>query len=224
MTALHLHCSGLTELPLTQEDLNKFDDWVRTSPRCWSCGVYRTLYLSKQVQRRLISELTLGLWVTEGGGVTLGATFCWEILGSATSMDDSLTMCPSIKHKWSRNVSRSTKTSFSCWYGLQIPPDLSPNKHLQDLLDKQVWSSEASPRDLLVLKAVLQTSRCLIPQHSFRGLERTPPAWVRAVLEAEQRFWTGVCLFLWHISLLPCCHCQKNKMLNYRNIIFCPSV
>lgn len=75
-------------------------------------------------------------------------------------------------------------------------PDLSSNKHLRDLLDKQVWSLEASPRDLPVLKAVLQTAQCLIPQHSFRGLERTAPTWVRAVLEAEQRFWTGVCLFL----------------------------
>ena len=49
-------------------------------------------------------------------------------------------------------------------------PDLNPIKHLWDVLDKKVRSTEAPPCNLQDLKDLLLTSWCQIPQHTFRGL------------------------------------------------------
>jgi len=49
-------------------------------------------------------------------------------------------------------------------------PDLNQIEHLWDVLNKQVQSMEAPPRNLQDLKDLLLTSWCQIPQHTFRGL------------------------------------------------------
>ena len=55
----------------------------------------------------------------------------------------------------------------------------------QDVLDKQVRSMEAPPRNLQDLKHLLLTSWCQIPQHTFRGLVESMPQRVGAVLAAK---------------------------------------
>ncbi|MCI4388989.1 hypothetical protein PGIGA_G00092540 [Pangasianodon gigas] len=47
-------------------------------------------------------------------------------------------------------------------------PDLNPIGHLWDVLDKQVRSMEAPPRNLQELKDLALMSWCQIPQHTFR--------------------------------------------------------
>lgn len=64
-------------------------------------------------------------------------------------------------------------------------PDLNPIEHLWDVLDKQVRSMEAPPRNLQDLKDLLLTSWCQIPQHTFRGLVESMPRRLRAVLVAK---------------------------------------
>ncbi|KAK3527039.1 hypothetical protein QTP86_008668 [Hemibagrus guttatus] len=54
-------------------------------------------------------------------------------------------------------------------------PDLNPIQHLWDVLDKQVQSSEAPPRNLQDLKDLLRTSWCQIPQHTFRDPVESMP-------------------------------------------------
>ncbi|KAK3519389.1 hypothetical protein QTP70_026949 [Hemibagrus guttatus] len=54
-------------------------------------------------------------------------------------------------------------------------PDLNPIQHLLDVLDKQVRSMEAPPRNLQDLKDLLLTSWCQIPQHTFRDLMESMP-------------------------------------------------
>jgi len=66
-------------------------------------------------------------------------------------------------------------------------PDLSPIEHLWDVLNKQVRSMDAPPRNLQDLKDLLLTSWCQIPQHIFRGLVESMPRRVRAVLAAKGR-------------------------------------
>ena len=66
-------------------------------------------------------------------------------------------------------------------------PDLSPVKHLWDVVDKQVQSMEGSPRNIEDLKDLLLTSWCQIPQHNFKAVEESMPRWVRAVLAAKVR-------------------------------------
>ena len=63
--------------------------------------------------------------------------------------------------------------------------DINPIKHLWDVLDKQVRSTEVSPRNLQDLRDLLLTSWYQIPQHKFRGLVESMPQWVRAVLAAK---------------------------------------
>ena len=65
-------------------------------------------------------------------------------------------------------------------------PDLSQIEHLWDVLDKQVQSMEAPPRNLQDLKDLLLTSWCQIPQHTFRDLVESMPRQVRAVLSAKR--------------------------------------
>ncbi|KAK3510356.1 hypothetical protein QTP70_004933 [Hemibagrus guttatus] len=57
-------------------------------------------------------------------------------------------------------------------------PDLNPIEHLWDVLDKQVRSMEAPPRNLQDLKNLLLTSWCQIPQHTFKDLVESMPRWV----------------------------------------------
>ena len=64
-------------------------------------------------------------------------------------------------------------------------PDLNPMEHLWDVLDKQVRSTEAPPRNLQDLKDLLLTAWCQIPQQTFRGLGESMPPRVRAVLAAK---------------------------------------
>ena len=67
-------------------------------------------------------------------------------------------------------------------------PDLNPIEHLWDVLNKQVRSMEAPPRNLKDLKDLLLTSWCQTPQHTFRGLVESMPRRVRAVLTAKGRW------------------------------------
>ncbi|KAL0181699.1 hypothetical protein M9458_024105, partial [Cirrhinus mrigala] len=52
----------------------------------------------------------------------------------------------------------------------KISLDLNPIEHLWDVLNKQVRSMEALPRNLQDVNDLLRTSWCQIPQHTFRGL------------------------------------------------------
>ncbi|KAK3531960.1 hypothetical protein QTP86_002242 [Hemibagrus guttatus] len=53
--------------------------------------------------------------------------------------------------------------------------DLNPIEHLWDVLDKQVRSMEAPPRNFQDLKDLLLTSWCQIPQHTFGDLVESMP-------------------------------------------------
>ncbi|KAK3543947.1 hypothetical protein QTP70_031854 [Hemibagrus guttatus] len=66
-------------------------------------------------------------------------------------------------------------------------PDLNPIEHLWDVLDKQIRSMEAPPRNLEDLKDLMLTSWRQIPQHTFRDLVESMPRWVRAILAAKGR-------------------------------------
>ena len=71
---------------------------------------------------------------------------------------------------------------------LAWPPnslDLNPVEHLWDVLDKQVQSMEAPPRNLQDLNDLLWTSWCQIPEQTLRGLVESMPPQVRAVLAAK---------------------------------------
>ncbi|XP_062292370.1 uncharacterized protein LOC133996801 [Scomber scombrus] len=70
------------------------------------------------------------------------------------------------KQKWFRNSLRTWPPN---------SPDLNSIEHLWDVLDKQVRSMEATPRNLQDLKDLLLTSWCQIPQHTFRGLVESMP-------------------------------------------------
>uniref|UniRef100_A0AAY5L8T0 Carboxypeptidase E n=1 Tax=Esox lucius TaxID=8010 RepID=A0AAY5L8T0_ESOLU len=74
-------------------------------------------------------------------------------------------------------------TNGASWYSLS--KDFNPIVHLWDVLDKQVRSMEAPPRNLQDLKDLLLISWCQIPQHHFRGLLESMPRRVRAVLAAK---------------------------------------
>ncbi|KAK3525649.1 hypothetical protein QTP70_002558 [Hemibagrus guttatus] len=54
-------------------------------------------------------------------------------------------------------------------------PDLNPIQHLWDVLNKQLRSMEAPPRNLQDLKDLLLTSWCQIPQHTFWDLVEYMP-------------------------------------------------
>ncbi|KAK3534057.1 hypothetical protein QTP86_001193 [Hemibagrus guttatus] len=58
-------------------------------------------------------------------------------------------------------------------------PDLKPVEHLWDVLDKQVQSMEAPPRNLQDLKDLLLTSWYQIPQNTFRDLVESMPQWYK---------------------------------------------
>ncbi|XP_066556920.1 uncharacterized protein sergef isoform X2 [Amia ocellicauda] len=79
-------------------------------------------------------------------------------------------------------------------------PDLNPIEHLWDVLDKQVRSMEAPPRNLQDLKDLLLMSCCQIPQHTFRGLVESMPRRVRAVLGAIH-YIRQVVIMLWLIGV-----------------------
>ncbi|KAL0201441.1 hypothetical protein M9458_004628, partial [Cirrhinus mrigala] len=64
-------------------------------------------------------------------------------------------------------------------------PDLNPIEHQWDVLNKQIQSMEASPRNLQE-QDLLLTSWCHKPQHTFRGLVESMPRWVRAALTAKE--------------------------------------
>ena len=84
-------------------------------------------------------------------------------------------------------------------------PDLSPIKHLWDVLDKPVRSIEAPPHNLQDLKDLLLTSWCQIPQRTFRGLVESMPRWVRVVLAAkgdQHKRWSK-CMIGVYSTLLP---------------------
>ncbi|KAJ4948457.1 hypothetical protein JOQ06_019991 [Pogonophryne albipinna] len=60
-------------------------------------------------------------------------------------------------------------------------PDLNPVEHLWDVLDKQVRSMEAPPRNLQDIKDLLLMCWCQTPQHTFRDLLGSMDLVVRAV-------------------------------------------
>lgn len=86
--------------------------------------------------------------------------------------------------KWFSNVSRSAKTVL---VGLHIFSDLNPNQHLGDVPDQQVSSPEAPPRNAPVLKSLLLTTWCQIPQRSFRGLGEAVLRWVTGSFSSRSR-------------------------------------
>ena len=64
-------------------------------------------------------------------------------------------------------------------------PDLNPIEHLWDVMDRQVRSTAAPPRNLQDLKDLLLMFWCQIPQDTFRGLVESMPWRVGAVLAAN---------------------------------------
>ena len=145
-----------------------------------------------------------------GGSAMLRPMFCWETLGPAIHLDITFTLttyllltmynfswkrnsllavasfsritCRATKQNWLRKGLRSATTSLKCWPNF---PDLTPIEHLRDVLDKQVRSMEAPPRNLQDFKDVLLTPWCQIPPHTFRGLAESMPQRVRAMLAAK---------------------------------------
>ncbi|KAK3556871.1 hypothetical protein QTP70_022374 [Hemibagrus guttatus] len=59
----------------------------------------------------------------------------------------------------------------------QNSPDFNPIEHLWDVLDKQVRSMEAPPRNLQDLKDLLLTYWCQIPQLTLRDLVKSISQW-----------------------------------------------
>lgn len=58
-------------------------------------------------------------------------------------------------------------------------PDLNPIDLLWDVLDKQVQSMDAPPRNLKDLNDLLPTSRCQISKHTIRSLVESMSWWVQ---------------------------------------------
>ena len=78
-------------------------------------------------------------------------------------------------------------------------PDLNPMEHLWDVLDKQVRSTEAPPRNLQDLKDLLLTAWCQIPQQTFRGLVESK--FLFSLVDIESKVFTEgifVYLFFYH--------------------------
>lgn len=69
-----------------------------------------------------------------------------------------------------------------CCPGLQIPPDLNP---MWDVLEQEVCG--APPSNLQVIKYLLLTSWCKIPQGTFKGLVESMLQQIRVVLAAQRR-------------------------------------
>ena len=64
-------------------------------------------------------------------------------------------------------------------------PDLNPIEHLWDVLDQQVRSTAAPPRNSQDLKDLLMMFWCQIPKDTFRGLVEFMPRRVGAVFVAH---------------------------------------
>ena len=149
------------------------------------------------------------------GSVMLWVMFCWETLGPAIHVDVTLTHTtylsivadhvhpfmetvfpggsglfqqdnvPCHKAKMVQEWFEEHNNEFEVLTWPPNSPDLNPIQHLWDVLNKQVQSMEAPPRNLQVLKDLLLTSWCQIPQKTFRGLVESMPRLVRAVLAAK---------------------------------------
>ena len=158
---------------------------------------------------------TMGRRQAGGGSVMLWAMFCWETLGPAIHVDVTLTRitylsivadhvhpfmetvftsgcglfqqdnAPCHKAKMVQEWFEEHNNEFEVLTWPPNSPDLNPIEHLWDVLNKQVRSKEALPRNLQDLKDLLLTSWCQIPQHTFRGLVESMPRRVRAVLAAK---------------------------------------
>ena len=158
---------------------------------------------------------TMGRRQAGGGSVMLWAMFCWETLGPAIHVDVTLTRttylsivadhvhpfmetvfpggcglfqqdnAPCHKAKMVQEWFEEHNNEFEVLTWPPNSPDLNPIEHLWDVLNKQVRSMEAPPRNLQDLKDLLLTSWCQIPQHTFRGLVESMPRRVRAVLAAK---------------------------------------
>ena len=158
---------------------------------------------------------TMGRRQAGGGSVMLWAMFCWETLGPGIHVDVTLTRTTYLNivadqvHPFMATVFPDGSGLFQqdnapChtakivqeWFEehdkefkvLTWPPnspDLNPIEHLWDVLEQQVRSMEAPPRNLQDLKDLLLTSWCQIPQDTFRGLVESMPRRVRAVLVAR---------------------------------------
>ena len=150
-----------------------------------------------------------------GGSVMLWAMFTWESLGPAIHVDVTSTRttylsivadhvhpfmdaifpdgrglfqqdnAPCHKAKMVQDWFEEHSSEFEVLTWPPDSPDLNPIEHLWDVLDEQVRSVEAPPRNLQELKELLLTSWCQIPQHTFRGLVESMPQRVMAVLAAE---------------------------------------
>ncbi|KAK3557200.1 hypothetical protein QTP70_026141, partial [Hemibagrus guttatus] len=128
-------------------------------------------------------ECTMGRRQAGGGSVMLWAMFCWETLGSAIHVDQDNAPCHKAKMVQEWFDEHNNQFEVSTWP--PNSPDLNPIENLWDVLDKQVQSMEASPRNLQDLKDLLLTSWCQIPQHTFRDLVESMPQGVRAVSAAK---------------------------------------
>ena len=130
----------------------------------------------------------------------LWAMFCWEALGPAIYVDVNLTRVTYLNivadqvHPFMAMVFPDGSGLFQqdnapChtahlvreWFEehdevfMVLPwptnsPDLNPIEHLWDVLDRQVRSTAAPPRNLQDLKDLLLIFWCQIPQDTFRGL------------------------------------------------------
>ncbi|KAK3562392.1 hypothetical protein QTP86_033531, partial [Hemibagrus guttatus] len=144
-------------------------------------------------------------WQADGGSVMVWAMFCWETLGPAIHVDATLTCTTYLSivadhvHPFMEtafpdgfglfqqdNAPCHKTKMFQEWFDehnnefemLTWPPNfpyLNPIEHLWDVLDKQVQSMEASPRNLQDLMDLMLTSWCQIPQHTFMDLVESMP-------------------------------------------------
>ncbi|KAK3561744.1 hypothetical protein QTP86_012991 [Hemibagrus guttatus] len=144
---------------------------------------------------------TMGRRRVGGGSVLLWAMFCWETLGPAVHVDVTLTRstylsivadhvhpfmetlfpdgCGLFQQDKKAEMVQEWFDEHNNQFEVLTPPpnspDLNPIQHLCDVLDMQVRSMEAPPRNLQDLKDLLLTSWCQIPQHTFRDLVESMP-------------------------------------------------
>ena len=142
----------------------------------------------------------------------LWAMFCWETLGPAIHVDVNLIRVTSLNivadqvHPFMAMVfsdgsglfqqdNAPCHTAHIVWEWFEehdevftvLPwppnsPDLNPIEHLWDVLDRQVRSTAAPPRNLQDLKDLLLMFWCQIPQDTFRRLGESMSQRVGAVL------------------------------------------
>ncbi|KAK3511175.1 hypothetical protein QTP70_032220, partial [Hemibagrus guttatus] len=106
---------------------------------------------------------TMGRRQASRGSVMLWAVFCWETLGPAIIHVDVTLTCTTYLSIAADHV-HPFMEMFEVFTWPPNSPDLSPITHLWDVLDKQVHSMEAPPRNLQDLKG--SAANILVPDNT----------------------------------------------------------